>query len=185
MRRQRTSEAARRPQRVYLVDGYALMRRVAAEWIDRCSSLTVCGMAGGRGEAFKAIKRLRPDIVVSEIMGPLNLDFIRELRQRHPRLPILVFTMQEEELFRDRAKEAGASGYLTKGVDGGMLVTRIWKVLQGQAGLRAAMGTRVRREGISAGGAARKKSWAKAPPTTRLTRRGLGRRTASANCLGR
>lgn len=133
--RLRTSKNARthratRPKRVLVVDRHTLMRRVAAGWISRCSGLTVCGMTGGMADAFRAVKRLRPDVVVSEIMRPSDLGFIRELHQRHPRLPILVFSIQNSPANEARAREAGARGYLAKGGGGDQLVRRICAVLR-------------------------------------------------------
>jgi DNA-binding NarL/FixJ family response regulator len=132
-RRQSKFRPAIRRKRVLLVDWHALMRRAAAGWINRSSRLTVCGIAGGRAEALKAVERLHPDIVVSEILQPPDLGFIRELHQRHPRLPILVFTIQEEALYRERAAQAGASGYLMKEAGGEKLVQHVSAVLHGRA----------------------------------------------------
>ena len=115
---------------VFLVDRHGLMRRAAAGWINRCSGLTVCGMAGGMATAFRSINRLRPDVVVSEIMRPHDLGFIRELHRRHPRLPILVFSIQDAAGYAARAREAGASGYLMKAAGGDQLVRSIRTVVR-------------------------------------------------------
>lgn len=123
-----------RHRRVYLVDRHALMRRAAAEWINHCEALAVCGMAGGTAKAFKEINRLHPDVVVTEIMRPTDLDFIEHLHRAHPHLPILVFTIQEEALHRQRAEAAGASGYLMKETGGDQLVRAIQTVLGEQGG---------------------------------------------------
>ncbi|MCU0784199.1 MAG: response regulator transcription factor [Verrucomicrobia bacterium] len=119
---------------VFLVDRHALMRRAAAHWINSSSGLKVCGMAGGVAGAFRAVKRLRPDIVVSEIMRPHDLGFIRELHRRHPGLPILVFSMQDAAVYAARAREVGASGYLMKDVGGEQLVHGIRAMLSRRKG---------------------------------------------------
>ena len=115
---------------VFLVDRHALMRRVAADGVNLCSALAVCGMSGGVADAFRSIKRLRPDVIVSEIMRPHDLGFIRELHRRHPRLPILVFTIHDAAVYAARARAAGASGYLMKDAGGGQLVRSIRAMLR-------------------------------------------------------
>jgi DNA-binding NarL/FixJ family response regulator len=130
MRRKSKDDGDGRRQRVLLVDGHVLMRRVAAEWINRSAGLTVCGMAGGMAEALEAVNRLRPDIVVSEMLRPHDVGFIRELHRRHPRLPILLFTIQDQALYGKPAAEAGASGYLMKEAGGDKLVQSIRAVLR-------------------------------------------------------
>ena len=122
-------EAGRR-RRIFLVDRHTLMRRAAAGWINQCSELEVCGTAGRMANAFHAVRQLRPDLVVSEIMRPQDLGFIRELHRRHPGLPILVFSIQDPELFGARARRAGARGFLTKAAGGGQLVNRIRALLR-------------------------------------------------------
>jgi two-component system invasion response regulator UvrY len=127
-----TDQTGRR-KNVLIVDRHALMRFAAARWINSAPGLRVCGMAGGMAEAFKAVQRLQPDIVVSEIMRVQDLAFIQELRQRHPRLPILVFTIQDQAICGERAWEAGADGYLMKEAGGEALVRRIKAVLEGRS----------------------------------------------------
>jgi DNA-binding NarL/FixJ family response regulator len=124
------AERERRRGRILLVDRHELMRRAAAGWINHCPSLEVCGMASGPAQAFDAVQRLHPDVVVSEIMEPQSLGFIRELHRRQPGLPILVFSIQEEALYGEQAREAGASGFLMKAAGGNNLVQNICSVLR-------------------------------------------------------
>jgi DNA-binding NarL/FixJ family response regulator len=130
MNTQPNPDPSNQRRRVLLVDPHILMRNAAASWINNCDDLEVCGMTGGMTPAFRAIKRLRPDVVVSEIMQLPDLGFIRKLHRRHPRLPILVFTIQDEVVYGEQARAAGADGFLTKDATGGELVQRICEVMQ-------------------------------------------------------
>jgi DNA-binding NarL/FixJ family response regulator len=112
-----------------LVDRHPLMRGAAAQWINAFSRLAVCGWAGSMATAFERVRCLHPDIIVTEIMQPEDLGFIRELHRRYPALPILVFTTREEEVYRWRAKEAGADRYLTKEAGGDKLIQNIVALL--------------------------------------------------------
>lgn len=130
MSRKPKTDAARRRKSVLLVDRHALMRRAAAAWINRCAGLTVCGMASGAAQAFRAVQRLRPDVVVSEIMQPRDLGFIRELHRREPGLRILVFSMRDPAQYAVEARAAGASGYVMKAAGGEHLVRNICSMLR-------------------------------------------------------
>lgn len=107
-----------RRRRLLLVDGHTLVRSASAEWINRACDLEVCGTTGSTAQAFHKIKRLHPDLVVCEIMKPRTLGFIKELHRQYPRLPILVFSIQDEVAYAIQAQAAGACGYLMKGADG-------------------------------------------------------------------
>jgi DNA-binding NarL/FixJ family response regulator len=73
-----------------------------------------------------------------------DLGFIRKLRRRHPRLPILVFSFRDEAWYAPKALEAGVRGYLMKGVNGTKLLTGIRSVLKGRLVLSPEMGARLR-----------------------------------------
>jgi two-component system NarL family response regulator len=132
MSQKRKTEQARRPGRILLVDRHALMRRTAAGWIKHCPSLEVCGMASGMTQAFRAVQRFHPDVVVSEIMQPHDLGFIRELHRRQPGLRILVFSMRDEAQYGAQARAAGTAGYVMKAAGGENLVRNICSVLRGR-----------------------------------------------------
>jgi len=123
---------------VFLVDGHALMRRVVAEWISLCSGLRVCGVTGSAADALRTIRQLCPDLVVSEIMRPRDLNFIRKLHQLQPELPILVFSTQDAAMYAARAREAGACGYVMKEAGGDKLIQSIRAALSRRNGSRRA-----------------------------------------------
>ena len=165
MRRPRTRVAARKIYRVLLVDRHALMRWVAAEWISRCDGLTVCGMAASQAGALRAIRPLRPDIVVCEMLRPENLGFIRELHHRHPRLLILVFSAYDPTFFAARARAAGASGYVSKAAGGKELTRNICALLRRRRQAASPAPGKINRLGAA--------------------RRQEGRKSASAPCRAR
>ena len=73
------------------------------------------------------------DIVMLDITMPGRdgLDVLKELRQDHPRLPVLMLSMHPEDQYAIRALKAGASGYITKGSAPEELVRAVKRILQG------------------------------------------------------
>ena len=75
---------------------------------------------------------IRPDIVITDInmsvMGGFTL--IREIRQekRYAGLPILVMTTEGSDDFKQRGREVGATGWITKPFDPDKLVRIIHRV---------------------------------------------------------
>jgi len=134
---------------ILIVDDMTAVRKAVGKWINRFPDLQVCGQAMGEKAAFDKINELRPGLVLTEILRPRDLGFIRELHRRYPRLPILVFSHQDEEAYASRAVAVGARGYLMKGVDGDRLVAGIRSALKGRVVLSHAMFARAHGNGHS------------------------------------
>src|SRR5579863_7491071 len=82
---------------VFLIDPFPVSRKAAADFLDETAGLTACGQADDAQAALQVIGRLKPDAAVTECPRRDGLEFIRELRRRHPRLPILVYSFGDEE----------------------------------------------------------------------------------------
>jgi two-component system, NarL family, invasion response regulator UvrY len=56
------------------------------------------------------------DLVISDLNMPgrTGLDALKQIRETHPKLPVLIMSMYNEKQFGVRAIKAGASGYLGK-----------------------------------------------------------------------
>ena len=128
-----------RRRRVFLVDHFPISRTVVAEWLKETRDLVLCGQADNVESALASIGRLKPDVVVTEIIRQQDLGFILGLRSRYPRLPILVFSFRDEDWYAPRALEAGADGFVEKGVDRSVLVEGIRGTLVGRVVLSPAM----------------------------------------------
>lgn len=133
-------------KRVFLVDQFSTMRKTVADRLKHTPNMAVCGEAANAALALKAIGELKPDIVVTEIVGPPRLKFIQTLHEQFPRLPILVFSFRDEGRYAPRALEAGADGYLPKSVTVDNLMEGIQGALEGRLVLSASMRYRLLRK---------------------------------------
>jgi DNA-binding NarL/FixJ family response regulator len=84
-------------------------------------------------EALRLARDREWDLAVVDIsLGDTSgLDVVREIKQIHPRLPILVLSMHSEEQYARRAYKAGAAGYITKDASRAQLAGAIAKVIAG------------------------------------------------------
>jgi len=127
----RKSDLAKNRERIFIVDGHPLMRIAVTDWINRTDDLELCGEADSAEHALKALAKVKPSLVLTEIMQPHDLSFIQSLHRRHHRLPILVFSFRDETWYAPRALAAGACGYLMKNVGGAQLLAGIHDALSG------------------------------------------------------
>jgi len=120
-------------RRVIIVDDHPVFRQGLTQLIDQEPDLQVCGHAEDAHQAMKAIKDLKPDMVIVDISlgGTSGMDLIKDIRIHCPDLPILTLSMHDESLYAERALRAGAKGYIMKREAPEQVVTAIRRVLAG------------------------------------------------------
>ncbi len=132
--------------RVFHVDDHPVVSQALKYAMAEEPDMELCGSARTTREAQKAIRTLRPDVVVVDISipGVSGLELIRTLRQDvRPPCRVLVFSMCDESLYAERALRAGARGYVMKTEPTGVLLQAIRKVADGQIYVSDRMTTRL------------------------------------------
>lgn len=134
-------------RRVLLVDDHPLVRQGMRTLIDATPDLRVCAEATDRTEALAAVARHTPHVALVDLslQEGSGLDLLKELSTRHPELPLLVVSMQDEALYAERALRAGAKGYVGKHESGQTLLAAIKTVLKGGIHLSPDASTRLLR----------------------------------------
>ena len=119
--------------RVLLADDHAIFRAGLRRLVEEAGDMAVIAEAADGHEAIKRIHDVMPDVVVIDISMPGldGLEVISQLNFSHPKLPILVLTMHEEEQYVVRTIAAGARGYITKRSVPEQLVQAIQKLHAG------------------------------------------------------
>ena len=120
--------------RVFLVDDHPLVREWLTNLINQQGDLTVCGECESAPQAFQAIGEIRPDIAIVDISlkDSSGVELIKNLKQAHPEIAVLVLSMHEESLYAERALRAGARGYVMKRETTRKVVEAIRTVLAGR-----------------------------------------------------
>ncbi|MCE1186489.1 response regulator [Zoogloea sp.] len=119
----------RRPL-IYLVDDDAELRQMLAAYLER-NGLEALGIPSG-DELLRRLKRLRPDLIVLDLMMPglSGLDACRRLRVEQDEVPIIMLTARADLVDRIVGLESGADDYLGKPFDPRELLARIQAVLR-------------------------------------------------------
>jgi DNA-binding NarL/FixJ family response regulator len=104
------------PIRVLVVDDHAVVREGLRAFLDLQDGIEVAGDAADGREAVALAERLRPDVVLMDLVMP-ELDGVgamRLLRERVPATRVIVLTsfLDDDKLMP--ALRAGAAGYLLK-----------------------------------------------------------------------
>ena len=110
------------------------MRERLAELINQEADLRVCGEAEDSLQAMRAIEQFQPDLAIVDITlkDTYGIELIKQIKERHPKLLVLVLSMHDEALYGERSLRAGARGYLNKQEATKKAITAIRQILAGE-----------------------------------------------------
>ncbi|MCH2198681.1 MAG: response regulator transcription factor [Flavobacteriales bacterium] len=86
------------------------------------------------GEAlFHVLRNHTPDIIILDVSlpGRSGLEVLKQLKIMNPDIKVLVLSMYPEDQFAIRMLKAGASGYLHKDSEAGILLDALTKISRG------------------------------------------------------
>jgi two-component system chemotaxis response regulator CheY len=120
------------PRNVLVVDDSASMRALV---ISTLKGLGFACMEAGNGQ--EALERIRTmptvDMVITDLNMPVmdGITFVQNLRKLVALkfVPVLLLTTETRQEHKDKAKAAGATGWLTKPFDPGQLTAVVKRVL--------------------------------------------------------
>jgi DNA-binding NarL/FixJ family response regulator len=120
--------------RILLVDDHPLVREWLTNLINQQPDLVVCGEAEDAPQALSGIENTRPHLAIVDISlkGGSGIGLIKDLKQLHPKLLILVLSMHDELLYAERALRAGARSYIMKGEVTKKIIAALRDVLAGK-----------------------------------------------------
>jgi DNA-binding NarL/FixJ family response regulator len=128
--------------RIFIVDDHPVVRKGLIEFLNLEEDLVTCGESASAEEALESLPALKPDLVILDLSlkGTSGLELLKDIRIRHPDLPVLVLSMHEESLYAERVLRAGARGYIMKQEALPELKIAIRRVLDGKIYLSGRMG---------------------------------------------
>jgi DNA-binding NarL/FixJ family response regulator len=102
--------------RILIVDDHPLVRDGLKARLHTHPHWSVCGEAESPPDAMRLARELQPDLVIVDLSlrNGSGLDLTKQLHATFPGLRILVCSMHDENLYAQRAVQAGALGYLHK-----------------------------------------------------------------------
>lgn len=134
------------PLKVIVADDHRLFRQGLVSLMKTRQDLVeVIGEASSGREAVSLAHRLRPDVVLMDILMPDGdgLSAAQSIRRELPQISIVMLTSSELEEHLFEAVRLGAAGYLLKDLDAGELFDLLDGVSRGEAALTRAMAARL------------------------------------------
>ena len=135
--------------RILLVDDHPIVRSGLRAVLETEPDLEVVGEADGGERGINLARKLRPDVVVTDLLLP-DLDGVavtERIRAERPETQVIVLTsVSEQDGSVVRAVRGGAIGYLVKSADISELVQTIRAAAAGQVHLTSRATARLMQE---------------------------------------
>ena len=116
--------------KVMIVDDHPLLRVGVASIVNARADMTVMAQTGTGEEAVALFSQHRPDVTLMDLRLPKmsGVDAILAIRARFPMARFVVLTTYEGDEDIHRALEAGAKGYIIKGMPYQTLIEALLRV---------------------------------------------------------
>jgi DNA-binding NarL/FixJ family response regulator len=119
-------------KRIFIADDHAIVREGVKKILAMCPEFVLAGEAEDGDKVVEKLEELAGcDLLLLDMTMPglSGIPLIRRVKARHPRLPVLIFSMHNEPALISEALDAGAADYVTKDSDPEVLIATLLRVM--------------------------------------------------------
>lgn len=131
--------------RIMVADDHNVVRQGLVALLNTVSGFQVVAEAADGQEAIERFAEHRPDVTLIDLRMPMlgGVEAVTEIRRKYPVARIIVLTTFDGDEDIYRALQAGAKGYLLKGMFGEELIEAIRAVHAGKTRIPSAIAERL------------------------------------------
>lgn len=121
--------------RVMVVDDHAIIREGIKALLDLLDGIDVVAEASSGMECLDLVEKANPDVILMDLKMPGidGIEATRLVKERNPRIKVVLLTNYDEEAYILESIKAHANGYVLKDVKKGDLPKIITGVMQDRA----------------------------------------------------
>jgi DNA-binding NarL/FixJ family response regulator len=119
--------------RVLIADDHPVIRKMVRSTLQSHPHFEVCGEAADGAQAIEEAKKLKPDVVVLNVIMPVLNGFqaAQEIKKIIPQVALVILSSDADKRFVDEAKKIGVRAYVAKSKAGETLVKAVEAAVQG------------------------------------------------------
>ncbi len=104
--------------RVLIVDDHAGVRHALSVFLEEWDDLELAGEAENGKQALELIERLKPDVILMDLIMPVmdGVTATYNIRKKFPNIQVIVLTSTVDFELINKAIEVGAFSYMLKNV---------------------------------------------------------------------
>lgn len=121
--------------RILIADDHPLLREALCQVLSKEPDMEVVGKASDGEEAIAMSSRMKPDVVIMDIIMPKfdGIEASKKIKSISPSVAILILTAYDDDNYVLGLLEAGAAGYLLKSARGQDLVEAVRAIRAGES----------------------------------------------------
>ena len=116
--------------KILLVDDVESVRKGLSTILNLIDDFKIVGEAGNGLEAIQSAERLKPDVILMDLTMPKldGFEATRRIKGESPEIGIIVFSIHDDVMTRERACAAGADAFIEKEAETQLLIAAIREV---------------------------------------------------------
>ena len=120
--------------KILIADDHSIVRAGIVKSLSTSFPDAVFGEAGNSAEIWRCIEESKWDLLILDISMPgrNGMEVLKEVKESHPEIPVIIFSMYPEDQFAVRSLKAGASAYLNKDISSTEFAVAIRQILKGE-----------------------------------------------------
>lgn len=120
--------------KILIVDDHELLRAGLKLIFETVADIEVVGTAADGQSGLEQARRLKPDLVLTDIRMPKldGIALIKQLRSETPNLPVVVLTTFDDQKPIQEAMQLGAKGFFLKDADKDTILNVIRGAIKGE-----------------------------------------------------
>ena len=121
-------------KRIIIADDHAVVRTGLQLILDETSDMSICEEASNGYELLEKLRSNKYDMVILDISMPGKdaMDVLKEIKTTWERMPVVIFSMNPDEVYAVRMIRNGASAYINKETHPQQIVEILRTVLAGK-----------------------------------------------------
>lgn len=133
------------PIRILVADDHHIVRQGLVALLKTITGFSVVAEASNGEEAIQCFERHQPDVTLMDLRMPRvsGVEAVAAIRSKNPAARVIVLTTFDGDEDIYRALQAGAKGYLLKGMSGDELINAIRTVSAGRSHIPAVVAERL------------------------------------------
>ena len=156
-----SQKTARSRTSILIVEDHTIVREGLRALLSLDPAFEVVGETDNGRDAIHLVGSFRPSLVLMDLSMPgINgMEAIREIKQRHHEVRIIVLTVHKTEEYIRATLQAGASGYVLKDATHAELMMAIKSVMEGKTYLSPGVSEKIISGYLDGGGVNAKSPW--------------------------